>query len=260
MGSFIWYELMTTDADAASKFYNAVVGWTVSGKSGDQSGGIDYRHITRSDGGNAGGVLQLTNDMVSGGAKPGWFGYIHVPDVDAEIAKIEAEGGKRLMPSTTIEEGTFAMALDPFGAAIYLMSPNPPASGKLSDAFSIDRTQHIRWNELWSTDADGAVAFYSSHFGWTQQGEMDMGEAMGAYRFIQHNGIGLGAICKTMADHGSRWNYYIGVDDIDRAMKAVNDGGGRVLKGPDEIPGGEFSCHCIDPQGAAFGMVGAKGG
>ena len=26
-GDFIWYELMTTDADAAKDFYDAVVGW-----------------------------------------------------------------------------------------------------------------------------------------------------------------------------------------------------------------------------------------
>jgi uncharacterized protein len=28
-GSFIWYELMSTDPDAATRFYGAVVGWTV---------------------------------------------------------------------------------------------------------------------------------------------------------------------------------------------------------------------------------------
>ena len=26
-GSFIWYELMTTDADAAASFYGRVIGW-----------------------------------------------------------------------------------------------------------------------------------------------------------------------------------------------------------------------------------------
>ena len=28
-GSFIWYELMTSDATAAAKFYGAVVGWKI---------------------------------------------------------------------------------------------------------------------------------------------------------------------------------------------------------------------------------------
>ena len=26
-GDFIWYELLTSDADAAARFYGAVVGW-----------------------------------------------------------------------------------------------------------------------------------------------------------------------------------------------------------------------------------------
>ena len=28
-GNFIWYELMTTDADGAKAFYDAVVGWNI---------------------------------------------------------------------------------------------------------------------------------------------------------------------------------------------------------------------------------------
>jgi len=28
-GDFIWYELMTTDADGARAFYQAVVGWQI---------------------------------------------------------------------------------------------------------------------------------------------------------------------------------------------------------------------------------------
>ena len=29
-GSFIWYELMTPDPDAAKRFYTKVVGWTIA--------------------------------------------------------------------------------------------------------------------------------------------------------------------------------------------------------------------------------------
>ena len=47
-GSNVWYELMTTDPDAAKAFYGSVVGWTI----GDPvpSGGQDYRMIERNDG------------------------------------------------------------------------------------------------------------------------------------------------------------------------------------------------------------------
>ena len=32
-GSFIWYELMPSDANAAAKFYGAVVGWKIADRS-----------------------------------------------------------------------------------------------------------------------------------------------------------------------------------------------------------------------------------
>ena len=71
-GSNVWYELMTTDPDAATKFYGDVVGWKISESiPGDQ----DYRMIGRSDGGFAGGVLGLTDEMRQHGARPIWLGY-----------------------------------------------------------------------------------------------------------------------------------------------------------------------------------------
>ncbi len=39
-------------------------------------------------------------------------------------------------------------------------------------------------------------------------------------------------------------------------MKA---GGGQVLNGPMEIPGGDRIAQCLDPQGAAFALHQAKG-
>ena len=87
---------------------------------------------------------------------------------------------------------------------------------------------------------------------------MDMGE-FGQYRFVQKDGIGIGAIMPRMPEMPvSIWTYYIGVDDIDRAVAAINDNGGKVLNGPMEIPGGEFAVFGMDPQGASFGLVGPR--
>ena len=47
-GNFIWYELMTPDADAAKAFYDAVVGWHIGEPVAEFQG---YRMIGRSDGG-----------------------------------------------------------------------------------------------------------------------------------------------------------------------------------------------------------------
>ena len=134
--------------------------------------------------------------------------------------------------------GRLAMVTGPEGAPIYLMAPLPPEGqpDAVSDVFSVDRPQHVRWNELWSSDPARSIAFYKTHFGWGQNGDMDMGE-MGKYQFVQVGEVGIGAVMPKMPDMpGSLWNFYIGVDDIDRAAKAVKTGGGQVVNGPMEIP------------------------
>lgn len=257
-GQFIWYELLTNDATASKAFYDAVVGWDIQTESQFPN---DYRMIGRSDGGFAGGVLPLTDEMRAQGARPVWLGYVHVDDVDAAVAAMTADGAGTVMPPFDIPNvGRVAMITDPSGAPLYIMKPTPPEGSPdaQSDVFSVDQAQRVRWNELSTTDQDRAVAFYSKHFGWSQEGAMPMGD-MGDYKFIQADGVGIGAIMvKPPQRPVSSWLYYIGVDDIDRAVKAVSDGGGQILFGPNEIPGGEFSLVGIDPQGAAFGLVGPR--
>ncbi len=261
-GGWIWYELMTGDPDGAAAFYSAVVGWTFSGSPDPQAGGIDYRHIARADGGSAGGMLALSKAMTDHGARPCWVGYIHVADVDKATAAITADGGTVIMPAMDLPVGRMAMVADPQGAPFYVMTPVPPPGNPdaKSDVFSPDEAQHVRWNELRTSDPDAALAFYRKHFGWGQQGEMDMGP-MGKYRFIQHGDLAIGAVMPKPAELPvSCWGHYIGVDDIDRAVAAVEEGGGKVLFGPMEIPGGEFSLDGMDPQGAVFGLVGPRKG
>ena len=156
--------------------------------------------------------------------------------------------------------GRLSMVTDPQGAAFYLMDPLPPEGqpDAKSDVFDPMKPHHVRWNELATNDPDAAIAFYQRHFGWAQEGAMDMGE-FGQYRFVQHDGVGIGAVMPLMPGMShATWSYYIGVDDIDRAADAIAAGGGQVVQGPMDIPGGEFSLNATDPQGASFGLVGPR--
>ncbi len=265
-GDFIWYELMTTDADAAARFYEAILPWTV----GNQP---DYREIQATEGG-VGGMLPLTAEMTAGGARPAWVAYINVDDVDKMVESIEHGGGKVYMPARDMPGiGRFAMVADPQGASFYVMKPVPPADNPdmASNAFSYDRPRegHCAWNELATSDPADALHFYGQRFGWVKDGEMDMGP-MGTYEFIRHIGhapdgspIGkgmLGAVMPKMPQIPvSAWTFYFRVADIDAAAAAITANGGQILVGPMEIPGGEYSLNGMDPQGAAFGLVGKKG-
>lgn len=258
IGSFVWYELMTPDPDGAKAFYEPVVGWSMTTSHGDSQ---DYGFITRSGGGMSGGVLRLTDEMKEHGARPCWLGYIDVDDVDAAIGQVEASGGQCLMPARDVAmAGRIAMVADPAGAPFYIMKPVPPegAEGSDSGVFSVDQPQHVRWNEYWASDPASAIDFYSRHFGWVQNGEMDMGE-LGKYQFLERAGVMIGAVMPLMPDMPApMWNFYIGVDDIDRAAAAVKANGGQIYQEPIEIPGGEYSLNGADPQGAGFGLVGPR--
>jgi len=145
---------------------------------------------------------------------------------------------------------------DPQGTPFYVMRGS---SDETSLAFASDRPRvgHCAWNELVTSNPEAAKAFYFKAFGWTKDGEMDMGP-MGAYEFIRHNGV-IGAVMPKPDDMPVPiWHYYFRPADIDAAINAIIDNGGQILHGPDEIPGGDFIVKGFDPQGALFALVGSR--
>ncbi|WP_066798460.1 VOC family protein [Sphingomonas soli] len=251
-GSFIWYELLTRDVKAAKAFYDKVVGWNIQAEA--PPGDMDYRMIEAADG-NAGGVMQLNADMVAGGAKPVWLGYLCAEDVDATVAAIAADGGQVQLPPFDIPGvGRLAMVTDPQGVPFYVMRGASPEN---STAYQRMGFQHVSWNELNTSDDAAALAFYGKHFGITKIGAMPMGP-MGDYSFIanaESQGDAIGAVMRTPEGAKSGWKFYFRVPDIHAAKAAVEQGGGTVLNGPDEVPGGELTLHALDPDGAFFGLV-----
>lgn len=260
-GDFIWYELLTSDADAAGDFYDKVVGWT-SKPSGQTD--VDYRFFSSGDGTNmadgVGGYMAITPDMAEHGARPAWIGYIGVDDVDASVASIKAAGGAELMPAMDLPGvGRMAMVADPQGALFYVMRGE---SDEESHSFAAEypKVGHCAWNELSTTDPDGAKSFYGQQFGWTKDGEMDMGP-MGKYEFLRASGgrFALGAVMPKMPDMPmSAWTFYFRVPDIDAAAATTRGLGGTLFMEPMEIPGGDYSFTAMDPHGAAFGIVGPR--
>ena len=255
-GDFIWYELLTTDADAAQAFYSDVIGWTI--KDSGQAG-MDYRLLGAGEE-DIGGLMQLSDDMQAGGARPVWLGYVAVDDVDAAVAAISSAGGSVNMPAADIPNvGRIAMVADPQGAPFYVMRG---AIDRISHAFAYDRPRlgHCAWNELATADTTAAWKFYGEQFGWKKDGEMDMGP-MGAYEFLRRDsaeGV-FGAVMPKPAEMPvSLWTYYFRVADVDATVQRAQAGGGEIVNGPMEIPGGEFAVNAMDPQGAMFAFVGPR--
>lgn len=255
-GDFIWYELMTSDAEGARDFYSAVVGWDIQGKS---DAPMDYRMISTASGPIA-GLMPLTAEMQSGGARSCWMGYIGVDDVDKTAADIKAAGGSIHMEPWDIPgAGRAAFVADPQGVMFYIMRGNSDASSTSFAALE-PMVGHCAWNELSSTDPEASKAFYGKLFGWVKDGEMDMGP-LGKYEFWKDadGRFGLGAVMPKMAEMPiPMWTYYFRVPDIDAAVETIKAKGGQIFQDPIEIPGGDFSMAGMDPQGAPFALVGAR--
>ncbi len=252
-GDFIWYELMTTDADAAQGFYAPLLGWSFADSG---TPGMDYRLGSR-DGVEIVGLMPLTKDMTDGGARPLWAGYVAVEDIDAALGKLTELGGTAMMGPNHLEGvGHMAFVADPQGVPFYLMQPEGPPS--VSFARHEPREGHCAWNELTTADPAAADAFYTALFGWKKGDAMDMGE-MGLYQVYDQGGYTLGAIMqKPDAMPASLWSFYFRVPDIDEAAGYVKANGGQILNGPMEIPGGDYVFAGLDPQGAMFSLIGKR--
>ncbi len=242
---FAWYELMTPDQSAAAAFYGKVLGWDArdSGMPGQS-----YT-ILSANGADVAGAMGMVP-----GVPPCWTGYVAVPNVDDYAGKVTAAGGSVQRPPEDIQGvGRFAVVADPQGAVFILFTP---AAGMTRPTVAPYTPGHVGWHELHAGEGVSVFAFYSALFGWTKVNAVDMGP-MGTYQTFGEGDAAFGGMMtKPDGAPGPCWRYYFTVDGINAAIGRVNAVGGQVVFGPMEVPGGGFVANCIDPQGAAFSMVG----
>jgi uncharacterized protein len=249
--TFVWYELMTSDMDAAEAFYREVVGW------GAQDWGQpEMRYKIMSAGERpVAGLMPLPAEFKQAGGRPAWVGYIGVEDVDAATERLREAGGTvHRAPADIPEVGRFSVVADPQGALFMLFTPsrgeNAPASPMTPG--------HVGWHELYAADGESAFAFYAGQFGWTKDQAMDMGP-MGTYQLFAAGSHAIGGMMTKPAQMPvPAWLYYFVVPGIDAAAARVKESGGQVLNGPMEVPGGAWIIQCMDPQGAMFALVAAR--
>ena len=148
-GRFIWYELMTTDLEAAKRFYGEVVGWTANAT----PMGAGAYTILEADGAGVGGAVLLSDAHKAQGVPPNWTGYICVDDCDAAAQKTTSLAGQVLNPPTDIPGvGRFAIITDPHGAVTAIMKPTPPSDAR--PRAPRGALGHGSWHELYAGDAE----------------------------------------------------------------------------------------------------------
>jgi uncharacterized protein len=250
-GRFVWYELVTTDVPAAMAFYTKIMGWgawdvSVPGKA----------CILFSDGkASVGGLTQLSDDARETGTAPTWIGYVGVDDVDATADRITRLGGTVHVPPTDVSDiSRFSIFADPQTARLALFKWLKPGQGQPTEP---DARGHVGWHELIAADWEKALAFYGELFGW-QREDADIGDT-DEYQLFSAGGQTIGGmVTKPPTIPDPFWLYYFNIGDIDAAAQRVKAGGGQILDGPTEVPGGSWIIRCVDPQGALFALKGTR--
>ena len=251
IGRHVWYELLTSDVKGAIAFYTEVIGWKTQpfGSDGDYTMWVG-------DQGPVGGVTQLPALAKQMGAPPYWQTNVEVANVDDTVAKVKQLGGSVIHVEDVPTVGRFAVIADPQGAVLAVFQP-------ASDMPSHDLTKagEFSWHELYTTDHEAALKFYTAIANWERLGEFDMGP-MGTYVLRGRNGKQLGGMmtAKDMKAPDGKplppaWLYYITMPDFDAALERAKRNGARVLNGPMDVPGGQRIVQLLDPQGAAFALV-----
>src|ERR1700734_3587076 len=250
-GRFVWYELMTTDVKIARAFYASVVGWRARGAS---MPGSAYSLFTIGDSPVA-GLMNMPEDARRTGGTPHWIGYVRVDDVDAAVDRTQQLGGAVHVPPTDVPNiSRFSVVADPQMATLALVKGLK--SGQAQS--ELGAPWRVGWHELLAADWEKAFAFYGELFGW-QKADSHVG-AMGTYQGFSAGGAPIGGMFTKPASLPLPfWLYYFNVDDIQAAAKRVEAGGGQILYGPTEVPGGAWIVHCTDPQGAIFALLDRRG-
>jgi len=238
-GTFCWFELHTSDGEAAKRFYCDLFGWTPN----EMPMGPDQPPyiIAEIDGRQVGAMYQ-NKEM-----PPAWLAYVCVDSADDSTAKAKSLGATPTSdPFDVFDIGRMCVIQDPEGAHLALWQPKKHVGVGVKNEVGT-----FCWAELQTRQRDQARDFYTQLFGWTPKESPEYLEF--------HRGSEAVGGCMTMqpqvpAQVPAHWMIYFWVDDVDAAVQKANAGGARTMVPPMDIPNvGRFSV-LSDPQGAVFAV------
>lgn len=243
-GKFVWADLVTDDLAAARQFYGRLFGWRFQVLGNYTIGVNDERPLC--------GMFQRPRSADRPDAKPRWFGYLSVPDVERARSTVLKAGGRVLAaPQKMPKRGQQAVFADPEGAVFGVVKSS---SGDAPD-FLADSGDWI-WIELLSRDAHKAGEFYSAVAGYDIL-ENDTSERPGDYVFVSEGFARAAAL--TLPPERARvqptWLLFVRIKNVTECLAQVSALGGKVLLAPSaQLFGGKLAI-IADPGGAQVGVM-----
>jgi predicted enzyme related to lactoylglutathione lyase/membrane protease YdiL (CAAX protease family) len=241
-GTFCWAELLTTDAQAAKRFYTGLFGWSFQ----DVPIGENAYYTMFEIGGKSISALhQMGADQAAQSIPPNWLSYVSVDSADRAVARARELGATVVMePFDVFDSGRMGVIQDPTGAVVGLWEPKNHIGAEI-----VGEPNTMCWNELNTSDIDRAAGFYAGLFGWEPQ-KQPMGDF--TYTYFKHGERMSGGMMQISPEF---WMVYFAVDDCDAKAALAEKLGGKIFAPPTDVPEvGRFAI-VQDPQGAAFAII-----
>lgn len=245
-GAFCWFELGTSDRNAATEFYTKLFDWNHVDM--PLPGDMGVYTMLRLGDKEIGALYELGAQQA--GAPPHWMPYVAVNSADEMAAKAAALGGEVIVPAFDVmDAGRMAVFKDPTGAILSMWEPKTHFGVDLANA-----PGSACWAELATRDTASAKAFYPGLFGWTTKDSDFM-----AYTEWSNGGQPIGGM---MLMEGAQfegvpphWLTYFAVEDCDATSSQAQSLGANLIVPPTDIPNtGRFSV-IQDRQGAVFAVI-----
>ncbi|HJV63755.1 MAG TPA: VOC family protein [Albitalea sp.] len=241
-GKFVWFEHSSTDIAKARSFYEPLFNWHTE----SMPLGAQRHHVIFNGSQRIGGYRRAADHE-----RAQWIAYLSVPDVDAAFAAALAAGAHAIeRPMDRGSAGRAARIADPSGALLALWTGH--GDDRPDSAVTADGDWY--WNELWTADTIGALAFYQRLAGYSHE-SMDLG-AQGTYYIFKTDSVSRAGMMRSADLRApSMWLPYVAVADCDLTARQARALGGEVLTAPRDIPGvGRFAV-LADTLGAAIAVI-----
>ena len=246
-GTPCWTDLMVPDQQAALDFYRDLLGWQGEAGPEDQFGG--YASCTLK-GKPVAGIMKTMSENGQATPPPAWTTYFASADADATQSAITSNGGTVIAPAMDVGTlGRMLIAADPQGAVFGVWQAKDFGGAEI-----VNEPGALVWNQLSTTDVDGARSFYRDALGLDSGPMPEMPEFTG----FQVKGRTVGGVQgmeNLPAGTPPNWLVNFSVDDADSTVAALVRAGGDVLAPAFDMDKVGRMAVLKDPQGAVFAVV-----
>jgi uncharacterized protein len=247
-----WVASVHADPAAVVSFYTELFGWDAEDEMPPDSPERYFACTLR-------GRRVAAIGSEPGGGPPraaAWGTNVWVESADDSAAKAADAGGRVIVePFDLLDAARTAVLADPAGAIFCLWQPNEHRGAQV-----VNEPGAWAMSQLFTSDPEGAAAFYGTVFGWDtdtfEAGDMVVTmwrlpgfEGGEPQQPVPRDLVGV----MVPGDGPPQWSIDLWVDDVDATAGRAAELGGRVVAPPFDTPVGRTAV-LADPEGAAFSV------